>query len=163
MLGAGLAGLAAALTLSKSGRKVIIHEAANRAGGRCRSYHDPVLDRVIDNGNHLMMSANAHVFDYLTEVGARSCVAVTEPAAYPFVDVTTGELDRTPQRRAHTLVDIGAISHGEGRTPAPLAAGHAAAHCRAGQDRCRLPVAGHGSVASVLGTTYRRRIELHTG
>ena len=91
MLGAGLAGLAAALTLSKSGRKVIIHEAANRAGGRCRSYHDPVLDRVIDNGNHLMMSANAHVFDYLTEVGARSCVAVTEPAAYPFVDVTTGE------------------------------------------------------------------------
>lgn len=91
VLGAGLAGLAAAMTLSKAGRDVIVHEAANRAGGRCRSYHDPVLDRVIDNGNHLMMSANQHVLAYLKEVGARSRVEVTEPAAYPFVDVTTGE------------------------------------------------------------------------
>jgi squalene-associated FAD-dependent desaturase len=91
VLGAGLAGLAAALTLSKAGREVTIHEAANHAGGRCRSYHDPVLDRVIDNGNHLMMSANDHVFAYLKEVGARARVTVTDPAAYPFVDVTTGE------------------------------------------------------------------------
>lgn len=91
VLGAGLAGLAAALTLSKAGRDVTIHEAANRAGGRCRSYHDPVLDRVIDNGNHLMMSANDAVLGYLTECGSRARVEVTEPAAYPFVDVATGE------------------------------------------------------------------------
>lgn len=91
VLGAGLAGLAAALTLSKAGRRVVIHESANRAGGRCRSYHDPVLDRVIDNGNHLMMSANDAVFDYLAECGSRSRVEVTEPAAYPFVDVGSGE------------------------------------------------------------------------
>ncbi|WP_416898196.1 MAG: hydroxysqualene dehydroxylase HpnE [Minwuia sp.] len=91
VLGAGLAGLAAALSLSKDGRKVVIHEAARQAGGRCRSYHDAVLDRVIDNGNHLMMSANDHVFGFLKETGSVSRVAVSEPAAYPFCDVETGE------------------------------------------------------------------------
>ncbi|PJK31562.1 hydroxysqualene dehydroxylase HpnE [Minwuia thermotolerans] len=91
VVGAGLAGLAAALSLSAAGRQVTIHETASRAGGRCRSYHDPFLDRVIDNGNHLMMSANAHVFAYLDEIGARDRVEVTRPARYPFVDVATGE------------------------------------------------------------------------
>lgn len=91
VLGAGLSGLSAALSLSAAGRKVVIHEAAPRAGGRCRSYHDLVLDRVIDNGNHLMMSANAHTFAYLDEIGARDRVQVTAPAAYPFFDVATGE------------------------------------------------------------------------
>lgn len=91
VLGAGLAGLAAALSLSKAGRRVVIHEAARQAGGRCRSYHDAVLDREIDNGNHLMMSANDAVFGFLDECGSRARMGVIEPAAYPFVDVTTGE------------------------------------------------------------------------
>ncbi len=50
-----------------------------------------MLNRVIDNGNHLMMSANDHVFAWLDDIGARSRVAVTDPAAYPFVNVETGE------------------------------------------------------------------------
>lgn len=91
VVGAGLAGLAAALSLSAAGRRVVVHEAANRAGGRCRSYHDPFLDRMIDNGNHLMMSANAHVLGYLEETDANDRVEISTPAAYPFVDVATGE------------------------------------------------------------------------
>lgn len=91
IVGAGLAGLAAALSLSAGGRPVTVIEAAAQAGGRCRSYRDSVLDRVIDNGNHLMMTANTNVFAYLDEIGARDRVAVAAPAAYPFIDVTTGE------------------------------------------------------------------------
>lgn len=90
VIGAGLAGLAAALSLSGSGRAVTLVEAAARAGGRCRSWHDPVLDRTIDNGNHLMMSANANLFAFLDETGARDRMRVVAPAAYPFVDVATG-------------------------------------------------------------------------
>ncbi len=41
VLGAGLAGLSAALRLAKAGRHVVVHEAAKQAGGRCRSYFDP--------------------------------------------------------------------------------------------------------------------------
>ncbi|MEC9346397.1 MAG: hydroxysqualene dehydroxylase HpnE [Pseudomonadota bacterium] len=91
VIGAGMAGLAAALSLSAAGRAVTLVEAAARAGGRCRSYHDPVLDRLIDNGNHLMMTANDNLFALLAETGATDRMRVVSPAAYPFIDVTTGE------------------------------------------------------------------------
>ena len=54
VIGAGIAGLSAAIRLVEVGRKVIVHEAASSAGGRCRSYPDPTLGLVIDNGNHLL-------------------------------------------------------------------------------------------------------------
>ena len=33
-------------------------KARRQAGGRCRSYYDPAMDGVIDNGNHLVLSGN---------------------------------------------------------------------------------------------------------
>ena len=54
VIGAGLAGLAAAVRLSQAGAKVIMHEAAAHAGGRCRSFFDPALGLTIDNGNHVI-------------------------------------------------------------------------------------------------------------
>jgi hydroxysqualene dehydroxylase len=56
IIGAGLAGLSAAVRLAKSGRSVVLHEAAGLVGGRCRSYYDAGLGSVIDNGNHLLLS-----------------------------------------------------------------------------------------------------------
>ena len=40
IIGAGLAGLAAATALAPT-QRVVVHEAARLAGGRCRSYFDP--------------------------------------------------------------------------------------------------------------------------
>jgi hydroxysqualene dehydroxylase len=37
VIGAGLAGLAAAVRLAARGTSVVVHEAAGQAGGRCRS------------------------------------------------------------------------------------------------------------------------------
>ncbi|MDF1721877.1 MAG: hydroxysqualene dehydroxylase HpnE [Minwuia sp.] len=91
IVGAGLAGLAAALSLSEAGHQVTVLEAAPGAGGRCRSFHDPLLDRIIDNGNHLMMTANHDVFAYLDEIGASDRVGIGAPAAFPFVDAVSGE------------------------------------------------------------------------
>ena len=59
IVGAGLAGLAAAVALADRGRRVVLHEGARQAGGRCRSYHDATLDMVIDNGNHLLLSGKS--------------------------------------------------------------------------------------------------------
>ena len=52
IVGAGLAGLSTAVRLVERGRRVVLHEANRFAGGRCRTFHDPRLEREIDNGNH---------------------------------------------------------------------------------------------------------------
>lgn len=90
VVGAGLAGLSATLRLSEAGRRVVVHEAQAHAGGRCRSFHDPRLDREIDNGNHLVLSGNRAVRDYLRLIGAEDRL-VAQPARFPFVDLATGE------------------------------------------------------------------------
>ncbi|MEM7642499.1 MAG: hydroxysqualene dehydroxylase HpnE [Pseudomonadota bacterium] len=89
VLGAGLAGLVAAERLSAAGRDVVLLEASPKAGGRCRSYRDDRLGRVIDNGNHLILSANRAVLDWADRIGGRDALHMGE-AAYPFLDVTTG-------------------------------------------------------------------------
>ena len=67
IIGAGIAGLSAAVRLVDAGRQIIVHEAAAFAGGRCPSYLDPALGLVIDNGNHLLLSGNHEVrSDYRT-------------------------------------------------------------------------------------------------
>ena len=90
IIGAGLAGLAAAVRLSQAGRPVTLYEAAPRAGGRCRSYLDPQLGCVIDNGNHLMLSGNHAIMAYLKSIGASDRLAGPNSAAFPFIDVASG-------------------------------------------------------------------------
>ena len=90
IVGAGLAGLAAAVRVIQAGVPLALYEAAPRAGGRCRSYHDPQLGCVIDNGNHLMLSGNHAIMDYLKAIGAADRLAGPRSAAFPFVDAVSG-------------------------------------------------------------------------
>ncbi len=91
VIGAGMAGLSCAVELVKARQRVVLWEAAAHAGGRCRSFHDATLDRTIDNGNHLILGANPAVFAYLETVGARDGLVGQERAAFPFVDLRSGE------------------------------------------------------------------------
>jgi squalene-associated FAD-dependent desaturase len=91
VVGAGLAGLACAVRLARSGAAVTLHEAAGHAGGRCRSYHDPVLDCEIDNGNHLILSGNRAMLAYLADCGAEDELWGPDEALVPFLDLQTGE------------------------------------------------------------------------
>ena len=87
VVGAGLAGLAAAVALAEKGRKVVLVEGAPQAGGRCRSYFDATLGLTIDNGNHLVLSGNTSVQSYLKTIGATNALAGPERAVFDFVDV----------------------------------------------------------------------------
>lgn len=89
VVGAGLAGLAAALALSRGDRTVVMHEASGHAGGRCRSFHDERLGCRIDNGNHLLLSANRAALGYLREIGAEDSL-VASGKAFPFLDLVSG-------------------------------------------------------------------------
>lgn len=90
VIGAGLAGLAAAVEATTGGAQVVVHEAAPQAGGRCRSFHDSILDRTIDNGSHLLMSANHALRAFADKVGGGDRLEVL-PTAYPFLDLVTGD------------------------------------------------------------------------
>ena len=89
VIGAGLAGLAAALALTEAGRTVTVHEASAAAGGRCRSYFDRELGLRIDNGNHLILSGNRATHDYIDEIGTNDRFTAPARAAFPFVDLNS--------------------------------------------------------------------------
>jgi hydroxysqualene dehydroxylase len=91
VVGAGLAGLAAAVRLAARGTSVVVHEAAGQAGGRCRSYHDPVLDMVIDNGNHLLLSGNHAALSYLEAIGAHGKLSGPPIAEFAFMDLASSQ------------------------------------------------------------------------
>ncbi len=91
VIGAGLSGLSCAVRLTLAGRKVAVYESAGQAGGRCRSFVDDNLGCLIDNGSHMMLGANESTRAYLAEIGSEDAVAEIAPAAFPFMDVTTGQ------------------------------------------------------------------------
>lgn len=94
VIGAGLAGLSAALALARRGHgpRLTLWEASPHAGGRCRSYDDPVLGCVLDNGNHLVMSGNGAALDHVARLhgGDWQRGLAESPGGYGFVDVASG-------------------------------------------------------------------------
>src|ERR1700738_4537003 len=91
IIGAGLAGLSAAVRLLSRGRQVVVHEATAFAGGRCRSYHDAAVGMTIDNGNHLLLSGNHAALAYLRDIGAADRLPVPPAAAFDFIDIASRE------------------------------------------------------------------------
>jgi squalene-associated FAD-dependent desaturase len=91
VIGAGLAGLSAAVKLVAAGATVVVHEATVQAGGRCRSYYDHSVGMVIDNGNHLLLSGNHAALDFAAAIGNPHGLVGPASAEFPFVDLASKE------------------------------------------------------------------------
>ena len=71
--------------------KIIVHELARHAGGRCRSYFEPALGLTVDNGNHLLLSANTAALGFLKTIGSKGKLVGPDAAKFAFVDLRSGE------------------------------------------------------------------------
>jgi hydroxysqualene dehydroxylase len=89
VVGAGVAGLVAALALARGGFAVTLHEATPVAGGRCRALPDGT-----DNGTHALMGANHAAFRFLDAIGARGGWVEPEPEGLPVLDLADGAARR---------------------------------------------------------------------
>ena len=89
IIGAGLAGLAAAVRLADAGRALAVHEATAYIGGRCRSYYDQQAGMVIDNGTHLVLSGNHAVQSFAQTIGSSSGLQGPAEAEFPFIDLAS--------------------------------------------------------------------------
>lgn len=89
VVGAGAAGLAAALEASRRGARVVLHEATPLAGGRARALPDGT-----DNGTHALLGANPAALGFLEAIGARDRWVEPEPEALPVYDLATRRLRR---------------------------------------------------------------------
>jgi hydroxysqualene dehydroxylase len=119
IVGAGLAGLSAALAVTAAGGEAILYEAAPQAGGRCRTLSPP-NGFCHDNGTHVLFGANRRAMAFLCAVGARERWIEPEPSGLPIHDARTGQTRRVglspwswllPSRRPEGLglLDLGCL------------------------------------------------------
>ncbi|MCX8104560.1 MAG: hydroxysqualene dehydroxylase HpnE [Ignavibacterium album] len=70
IIGGGLAGLSAAVHLSKNKFKVTLLEATPKLGGRAYSFFDEKTNTEIDNGQHILMGCYTDTINFLKIINA---------------------------------------------------------------------------------------------
>lgn len=70
VIGAGFAGLSAAVTMAERGVRVTVLEGKPALGGRAYSFADPDTGDFVDNGQHVLMGCYGETLDFLKRIGA---------------------------------------------------------------------------------------------
>lgn len=86
VVGAGVAGLAAATALCEQGARVLVLEARGAPGGRTSSFRDRTDGAWIDNGQHVVLGCYRETFAYLHRVGAAADVPLPPKLEVPGID-----------------------------------------------------------------------------
>jgi hydroxysqualene dehydroxylase len=86
IIGAGFAGLSAAVRVVRQGARVLVLESRGRLGGRATAFHDREAGEVVDNGQHVLTGAYVETFAFLDAIGARDNVRVQPGLAVTMVD-----------------------------------------------------------------------------
>ena len=86
VVGAGVAGLAAATALAEAGRRVIVLEARGVPGGRATAFRDRETGELVDNGQHVLFGCYHETFAFLRRIGADANVRVQAALEVPYLD-----------------------------------------------------------------------------
>ena len=87
MIGAGVAGLAAAAALAERGKRVIVLEARGELGGRATAFRDRETGELVDNGQHVLFGCYHETFAFLRRIGAEANVRVQPSLEVPYLDL----------------------------------------------------------------------------
>lgn len=86
VLGAGFAGLSAAVALTRRGARVLVLEARPRLGGRATAFRDGVTGELVDNGQHVLFGCYRETFRFLEAIGAADAVRTQQNLTVAIVD-----------------------------------------------------------------------------
>jgi squalene-associated FAD-dependent desaturase len=93
VIGAGVAGLRAAVELAARGARVTVLESKPVLGGRATAFNDPQTGERVDNGQHVMLGCYHETFAFLRQIGTQDRVRVQPGLEVDFVD-RAGERSR---------------------------------------------------------------------
>ncbi|MDX8390414.1 MAG: FAD-dependent oxidoreductase [Mariprofundaceae bacterium] len=96
VIGAGLAGLTAAIHLAEAGSDVVIYESAPQPGGRTSSFIDPFINKTIDNGPHLLIGAYQSTISLLKSLKIEHHVSWQDRLVLPLWDQQRGHFSLEP-------------------------------------------------------------------
>jgi zeta-carotene desaturase len=85
VVGAGVAGLAAATALAEAGVRVTVLEARGELGGRATAFADRETGELVDNGQHVLFGCYHETFRLLRRVGAESHVRIQPSLEVPYI------------------------------------------------------------------------------
>lgn len=93
VVGAGFAGLSAAVRLAAHGVRVLVLESRSRLGGRATAFTDRETGELVDNGQHVLIGCYSETFALLHVIGASNHVRWQPGLGVSMVD-TDGRFSR---------------------------------------------------------------------
>ena len=86
VVGAGFAGLSAAVRLTRGGARVLVVETRVRLGGRATAFPDRETGELVDNGQHVLLGCYTDTFAFLEEIGAAGNVRIEPQLSVTMID-----------------------------------------------------------------------------
>jgi squalene-associated FAD-dependent desaturase len=86
VIGAGFAGLSAAVALTRRGVRVLVLEARSRLGGRATAFPDSATGELVDNGQHILLGCYVETFTFLRDIGAIDHLRLQPQLSVPMID-----------------------------------------------------------------------------
>ncbi len=121
VIGGGLAGLAAAVSLARQGVPVTLLETRKRLGGRATSFEDPATGDTLDNCQHVLLRACTNLLDFYERLGVADRVewhrklyfAYRDDAGHQQIDTLEGDDLPAPMHLVRSLWKFKGLTLGE--------------------------------------------------